>query len=191
MFSNLESYAGGDYIWIEVSPVKWIVDLDTKTLISKYGLIYGIRFAPYKANGLVKWEDSEAYNFLNTYMAQDLFQPQPIMKYNTDTKNKKFSFLGKTSKTKVDTKLIKQIKLELKYAASQISELPNSLIRTNLEEQLKWFYDYTTNNIQIFNNEPYNTEYKRFLEKLDEFIIEIKKSLMAVRNNTEERDLHM
>ena len=42
--SNGACYRNGDYVWVEVSPVRWLIDSKTHTLISKYGLVSGIRF---------------------------------------------------------------------------------------------------------------------------------------------------
>ena len=42
--SNGEQYRDGDNVWVEVSPVKWLVDDKTQTLVSKRGLLAGIRF---------------------------------------------------------------------------------------------------------------------------------------------------
>lgn len=46
--SNGVEYRDGDYVWVEVSPVKWLIDDRTRILVSKMGLISGIRF-------LCKW----------------------------------------------------------------------------------------------------------------------------------------
>ena len=44
MLSNGVKYRDGDYVWVEVSPVKWLIDNKTGILISKKGLVSGIRF---------------------------------------------------------------------------------------------------------------------------------------------------
>lgn len=40
--SNGCRYKYGDYVWVEVSPVVWLIDKKTKTLISKRGLVSGV-----------------------------------------------------------------------------------------------------------------------------------------------------
>ena len=37
--STGEYYRDGDYVWVEVSPVKWLIDDKTKMLVSKIGLL--------------------------------------------------------------------------------------------------------------------------------------------------------
>ena len=48
--SNGVEYRDGDYVWVEVSPVKWLIDDRTGILISKKGLVSGIRFLDKKTN---------------------------------------------------------------------------------------------------------------------------------------------
>ena len=89
--SNGVAYRDGDHIWLEVSPVKWLIDDKTKTLISKKGLISGIRFLdssiPYKGN----FSETEMYMFLNKYMVKDLFQNKELLQIQSidTTDNKK------------------------------------------------------------------------------------------------------
>ncbi len=70
--SNGEKYKGGDYVWVEVSPIRWLMDDKTKTLISKRCLVSGIRFQDKdkKYNG--DFKNTEMYMFLNTYLVKDI-----------------------------------------------------------------------------------------------------------------------
>ena len=72
--SNESPYKNGDCVWVEVSPVRWLVDEKTQTLISKYGLLSGIRFLDkdHEYNG--DFSKTEMYEYLNKYMIKDLFQ---------------------------------------------------------------------------------------------------------------------
>ncbi len=74
MLSNGVEYKNGDYVWIEVSPVKWLIDDRKGLLISKYGLVSGIRFLDtnHEYNG--DFNKTEMYEYLNKYMIKDLFQ---------------------------------------------------------------------------------------------------------------------
>ena len=71
--SNGEFYKDGDNVWIEVSPIRWLIDDKTKTLISKRGLVSGIRLQekdkPYNGD----FKTTEMYMFLNTYLKKDMF----------------------------------------------------------------------------------------------------------------------
>ncbi len=60
------------YVWVEVSPVTWLIDRENNSLISKRALLSGIRFDNKKEyDG--KFENTEMYRFLNNYMRRDLF----------------------------------------------------------------------------------------------------------------------
>ena len=76
ILSNGLACKDGDYFWVQVSPVKWLIDDKTVLLISKKGLVAGIVF------GDVKYYDGMSYDFdkselkkyLDTHMMHDLFQ---------------------------------------------------------------------------------------------------------------------
>lgn len=72
--SNGACYRDGDYVWVEVSPIKWLIDEQTHTLISKYGLVSGIRFLDRDQEYHGDFEKTEMYEYLNKYMIKDLFQ---------------------------------------------------------------------------------------------------------------------
>ena len=74
MLSNGVVYRNGDYVWIEVSPVKWLIDDRKGLLISKYGLVSGIRFLDRNHNYYGDFNKTEMYEYLNKYMIKDLFQ---------------------------------------------------------------------------------------------------------------------
>ena len=96
--SNNKEYKNGQYVWIEVSPVKWLIDEKTHTLISKYGLVSGLAFqfrwkrmknscvrcdSPYNGD----FKKTDMYEYLNTYMSRDLFQSLPFV-YDQDLNSK-------------------------------------------------------------------------------------------------------
>ena len=69
--SNREMYNDGDYIWVEVSKVKWLVDEEKDIALSKDILVAGIQFDNkefYKGT----FENSNIYKFLNTYFIKDI-----------------------------------------------------------------------------------------------------------------------
>ena len=74
MLSNGVEYKNGDYVWTEVSPVKWLIDDENKQLISKYGLVSGIRFLDKYNEYNGDFNKTEMYEYLNKYMVKDLFQ---------------------------------------------------------------------------------------------------------------------
>lgn len=71
--SNGEEYRNGDYVWVEVSPVRWLIDDKTKLLVPKIGLLSGIIFCTvqeYRGN----FSTTDMKKYLDEYMSKDLFQ---------------------------------------------------------------------------------------------------------------------
>ena len=72
--SNGVEYVDGDYVWVEVQPVKWLIDDRTGMLISKKGLVSGIRFLSEDINYKGDFSKTEMKKFLDKYMIRDLTQ---------------------------------------------------------------------------------------------------------------------
>ena len=72
--SNGIEYRDGDFVWVEVSPVKWLVDDRTGTLISKIGLVSGIRYLDRGTNYRGNFDRTEMKSYLDKHMSRDLFQ---------------------------------------------------------------------------------------------------------------------
>lgn len=72
--SNGVEYENGDYVWVEVSPVKWLIDDRTGILISKKGLVSGIRFLDTITNYKGNFGRTEMKEYLDRYMIRDLTQ---------------------------------------------------------------------------------------------------------------------
>lgn len=69
--SNGVTVHPGMYVWLEVSPIKWIVDDKAKMLVSKTLLASGIRFCNDRQyNG--DFKNTEMYQYLNTCFAKDM-----------------------------------------------------------------------------------------------------------------------
>ena len=74
MLSNGVEYRSGDYVWVEVSPVKWLIDDKTGILISKKGLVSGIRFLDRNQKYKGDFSKTEMKEYLDRYMSKELFQ---------------------------------------------------------------------------------------------------------------------
>lgn len=74
LLSNGVKYRNGDYVWVEVSPVKWLIDDRTGILISKKGLVSGIRFLDKNTNYKGDFDRTEMKEYLDRYMLRDLTQ---------------------------------------------------------------------------------------------------------------------
>ena len=73
-FSNNGWYGDGDYVWVEVSPVVWILDDKSKSLISEKELVSGIRFHNDMEDYTGAFSKTEMKQYLDYYMFHDLFQ---------------------------------------------------------------------------------------------------------------------
>ena len=63
----------GSYVWIEVSPITWLIDTEERKLISKYCLLSGIRFDKedlYDGN----FSKTEMCDYLEKYMSREMMQ---------------------------------------------------------------------------------------------------------------------
>lgn len=84
--SNGIKYLNDNHVWVEVTPVKWLVDNKNGLLISTRGLASGIRYAGNGAPDL-KYSTSEMKEYLDKYMLYDLTQNMVFIK--ADDMNKK------------------------------------------------------------------------------------------------------
>lgn len=110
LLSNGAKYKTDDYVWIEVTPVKWLIDEETESLISKRCLVSGIRFPDIK-------------EYLNKYMIKDLTQSE-IYNYV------EFNLMAEKSTIEDKKEEIKKAELEKLILAKQkikeAAELLNS-----------------------------------------------------------------
>lgn len=77
--SNGIKYLNDNHVWVEVTPVKWLVDNKNGLLISTRGLASGIRYAGNGAPDL-KYSTSEMKEYLDKYMLHDLTQNMVFIK---------------------------------------------------------------------------------------------------------------
>ncbi len=93
--SNGVVYLDGDYVWVEVSPVKWLIDDRTGILISKKGLVSGIRFIDRKTNYKGDFGRTEMKEYLDRYMLRDLTQTVTFTRVQDMTPEEKAQFAEK------------------------------------------------------------------------------------------------
>ena len=72
--SNGVKYRDGDYVWVEVSPVKWLIDDEIGLLVSKLGLVSGIRYLNQNHIYNGDFSTTEMKEYLDKYMIRDLTQ---------------------------------------------------------------------------------------------------------------------
>lgn len=86
--SNGETYRNGDYVWIEVSPVTWLIDDKTGLLISKKSLVSGITFLDENISYDGDFSKTNIKKFFDKYMIRDMFPDElKIMTKPKEDKN--------------------------------------------------------------------------------------------------------
>ena len=76
----------GEYVWVKVMPVSWLIDNKTNLLVSEHNLLAGVRFNKGGYDG--NFENTEMYDFLNNVMFRDIFQDYLPKKEETKEENK-------------------------------------------------------------------------------------------------------
>ena len=96
--SNGEKYKNGDYVWVEVSPIKWLVDVEKDIALSERILFAGIQFDDkdeYNGN----FKETFMYKYLNTIFIKDIqVQPKEIEISVIEEKSKRELELEKLEK---------------------------------------------------------------------------------------------
>jgi len=73
ILSNREKYQNWSSIWVEVKPVRWILDRKSKLLLSEKILLAGVEFNV-ESNYKGDFESTYMYNFMDTYMTPELLK---------------------------------------------------------------------------------------------------------------------
>ena len=164
--SNGLFYELGDYVWIEVKPVHWYVDKMNKTLISKEGLLSGITYNGRNVKYDGKFNKTELYNYLNTYMVKDLI-PSVIIKEKQDEI--------------ID--LVNEIKECIKYFDndSEIKEKVKEIV-DNYNSNLDSLANKKNNNILDLTLDTEETLYRKLKMELERVLFELRKDSKDIKN---------
>ena len=92
--SNGEEYKAGDYVWAEVSPIKWLIDDKTKTLISKKGLLSGIRFHTDEHDYNGDFSTTDMKEYLDNYLSKDIIPSNTKKEYYYYTIKNNFGIMS-------------------------------------------------------------------------------------------------
>ena len=71
ILSNGGTYKEGDNVWIEVSPVKWLVDLEAYVMITEKIMFAGV---PFNQGRFVSFEKTVIKGFMDNFFSKDLIQ---------------------------------------------------------------------------------------------------------------------
>ena len=90
--SNGEQYRNGDSVWVEVEPVKWLVDEREKMMITEKIIFAGVQFNN-ERNYTENFDRTDIKTFMDRYLSRDLVQSRGIeqqsqtMATSTTTRN--------------------------------------------------------------------------------------------------------
>lgn len=76
--SNGEKYRDGDYIWVEVEPVKWLVDERAKMMITEKLIFAGVQFNRQRNYHTRDFDKTDIKTFMDKYLSKDLVQQRKI-----------------------------------------------------------------------------------------------------------------
>ncbi len=85
-FSNGENYKEGDFVWIEVSPIKWLVDEESNIAITKNIIISGIQFNNEKNYTGDNFDEMNIKKFMDKYLSKEIVPS--IINYKTNNEKK-------------------------------------------------------------------------------------------------------
>ncbi len=69
--ANGETVKSGDVVWVEVQPIRWLVDEKSKLLVSKRGIFAGVRFNQ-RGNYDGNFKNTEIKKFMDNYFSKDI-----------------------------------------------------------------------------------------------------------------------
>ena len=84
--SNKETYNRGDYVWVEIEPVKWLVDEKAKIMITEELIVAGIQFkntSDYKGD----FSKTDMKKFMDKYLSIELFRNKELDINNSKVNN--------------------------------------------------------------------------------------------------------
>ena len=76
--SNGEQYRDGDNVWVEVLPVKWLVDEKTRTMITEKLIFSGVQFNRETNYHTRDFDRTDIKTFMDKYLSRDLVQSRGI-----------------------------------------------------------------------------------------------------------------
>lgn len=183
ILSNNLAYTNGEYVWVEVSQIPWIVDIERKTLIAEEGLLSGIQFDSFDANYQpINYETSFIKKFLNNYLKGEILKNEHIL---VKGKNKQQNTSEENKNNDQVTSLLNKIQEYRKYyfGTMNIEEKVKKLLSNyNMAlDKLSRKIDQGNNELSIETSNP-KLLYQRLILDLEEILMELKIHGEKVKN---------
>lgn len=180
--SNNIRYYNGKHVWIEITPIPWIIDFERKVLIAQEGLLYGIPFESFRKKfNPIDYQSSFIKNFLDNTLKKEMLNNEPLLK------NKKESVKKESKPEKKDevSTILDSIRIYKKYYLGNMDvETKVKNILTNYQNDLK---NISTNigsknkELSIGIQSP-KLLYQKLLLNLNDVLFELKTHGEKVKN---------
>ena len=85
--SNGEQYRDGDNVWIEVQPVKWLVDEKSRMMITEKLIFAGVQFNRERNYHTRDFDKTDIKTFMDKYLSKDLVQVRDIAEQTKTSTN--------------------------------------------------------------------------------------------------------
>ena len=86
--SNGEKYKDGDNVWVEIEPVKWLVDERTNIMLADKLIFAGVQFNNQSNYHTENFDKTDIKKFMDEYLSKDLFQVEEKIQVNKKIKVK-------------------------------------------------------------------------------------------------------
>ena len=103
VMSNREKYKNGDPVWVEVSPVKWLVDEKEGIAVSKKIIVSGLQFDN-ELNYKGDFDKTNIKKFMDSFLVHDLFREETLTIGKVDVQLKKRLLYETNSQSKIRIK---------------------------------------------------------------------------------------
>ena len=74
VLSNTKIYDCDEYVWVEVQPVKWLVDEKEMIMVSEKLICSGVPFNDRPNSSIVRFEDTFIKKFMDNYLLKEMIQ---------------------------------------------------------------------------------------------------------------------
>ena len=85
--SNGEQYRDGDNVWVEVQPVKWLVDEKEKVMLTDKLIFSGVQFNHTRDYHTRDFDKTDIKTFMDRYLSRDLVQSRGMLEQTRTSSN--------------------------------------------------------------------------------------------------------
>ncbi len=160
ILSNGEKYKDGDFVWISVSPIKWLVDEKNDIAITKNIIVAGIQFN--KENNYTgdNFDEMNIKVFMDKYLSKEIIPGIINYKINNEIKEEKTLEQQRQEKLKeygLDEESLKEFRSKIHYDEfkneSNFNDLIDSIENNDIKKVEKLIKEGTNINKNVIKDE--------------------------------------